>query len=278
MRHILILVAGLLLTPSAQTAAQSPRSRSGDYLFTSTVDDVRSLWLNPAGLGSVIETSIMLDIVLELPEESDTRVSQWAAAFNARGMSLGYQRDMFPGDTASLQTIRIGFARPFPRGSVGLSFTSYGTRFGDTGWNLGGQYAPLTALQVALVVRNIGRPFVRGQAIPVTGVVGLGWTPLGGAAQLATEAIIAERIASDGYDTYYRAGARLGLGNTVPVAAFVATELGSSLRVSRWTLGLAVGGMRRGVLVGTLPGGDQADTRLLSIHGLATNRGGMLRQ
>ncbi len=278
MRHVTILVAALLLTPATHATGQSPRARSADYLFTSTVDDVRALWLNPAGLGAVIETSIMLDLALVLPEGSDARLAQWTAAFNARGLSLGYQRDMLPGDTASLQTIRIGFARPFPRGSVGLSLTSYGTRFGDTGWNLGARYAPLIPLQVAFVIRNIGRPLVRGQASPVTGVIGLGWTPLGRTAQLASEAVVTERISSDGYDAYYRAGVRLSLGNSVPLATFVVMELGDDLTVSRWTLGLAVGGTRRGILAGTLPGSDQPDTRLFSIHGLATNRGNMFRR
>jgi len=278
MRNTLLLLAGLLLTPAAEAAGQLPRPRSNDYLFTSNVDDVRSLWLNPAGLAAATESSIMLDIVLLSAEESDIRLSQWTAAFNARGVSLGYKRDMFPGDTASLQTIRIGFARPFPRGSVGLSITSYGTRFGDTGWNIGGQYHPLRPLRVAFVVRNVGRPFVRGQTSPVTGVVGLGWAPIGDAAQLAAEATITERVAADGYDTYYRAGARLALGNAVPFAAFVAGEFSSSLRAASWTLGLAVGGTRRGVLVGTLPGSDQPDARLFSVHGMATNRGAMPRR
>ncbi len=261
----------LLLGAAATGVAQLVQPRSADYLFSNAVDDVRSLWLNPAGLGVVVETSIMADFVLELPEGASARLSQWTVGFNARGISVGYQRDRLVSDSAN-HALRLGLSRGFPGGALGVSVTNYSSGTTDQGWDVGVRYAPLTPVQLALVLRHIGRPFVRGEVTPLTTVAGAGWTAGGGALQLMAEALVSERIDDSGYDTSYRAGARVRIDLPIPLAGLVATDLDDDLSVSRWTFGLAVGGDRSGAVVATLPSGT-ASNDVWSLHGLATNRG-----
>jgi hypothetical protein len=126
-----------------------------------------------------------------------------------------------------------------------------------------------------VVLRNIGRPFVRGEKTPLTATAGAAWAGAGGALQLTTEALVAERVAESGYDAAYRAGMRISTRLAIPITAFVTTDVADDFTVDRWTFGLAVGGLRRGVLVATLPNAAE-DNDLLSVHGVASNRGHLL--
>ena len=274
MTRACLISVGLLLSAAATAVGQLVHPRSADYLFSSTVDDVRSLWLNPAGLAVVVETSIMADFVFELPDGGSTRLSQWTVGFNARGISVGYQRDRLVSDSAN-HAVRLALSRGFPRGALGVSVTNYSSGTTDQGWDVGVRYAPLSPLQVALVLRHIGRPFVRGEVTPLTAVAGAHWTGGRGAVQLMAEALVSERPGEGGYQTSYRGGARVTIGLAIPIAGLVATDFGDNFSVTRWTFGLAVGGYRRGVVVATLPDAT-ASNDLLSVHGLATNRGHLL--
>jgi len=275
MTRVVLLALGLLLTGPAAGLAQIVQPRSADYLFTSTVDDVRSLWLNPAGLGVVVETSLMADLVFETPSGESARLAQWTVGFNARGISVGYQRDRLPSDSAN-QAVRFGLSRGFPGGALGLAVTHYTSTGSDQGWDVGLRYAPVASVGAAVVLRNIDRPFVRGEKTPLTAVMGLALGGAGGALQLATEALVSERIGESGYETAYRAGLRLSTPLPIPIAGFAATEFGSNLTIDRWTLGIAVGGYRRGLLVATLPSAEHGSNDLFSVHGVATNRGYLL--
>jgi hypothetical protein len=274
-RRPTLLALGFLIAASVDSAGQAVRSRSADYLFTATVDDVRSLWVNPAGLGIVPETSILAELVFAMPEGSDTRVSQWTVGFNARGISVGFQRDRLLSDSAN-QALRLGFSRPFRGGAIGVAMTSHGSGISDQGWDGGVRLSILRPVAMALVVRNIGRPRVRAQITPISGVVGVAWNGIGGLVQLSTEALITERIATHGYDTSYRTGIQLSTPIPLPIRGFAVATTDGSLSVARWTFGLAVGGLRRAGIVATLPNETESDVDLLSVHGLATNRGSLL--
>lgn len=266
----------------AQTAAgQAARSRSADYLFASTVNDARALWLNPAGLAVGIEASVYGEFVLDRPVDGNLRLAQWTAAFNSRGLSFGYQRDLFAADP-NAGTFRFGLSLPFSGGAVGTAFSLYrGNAIDSTdSWNqgvdLGFRYRLGGMLDLGVVVRNIGRPVLRDSVAPLVGVLSLGVQPVPSFAWVAVEALASERSGASGYDMSYRAGLRVSTGGSLPFALITAADLGSSLKLMRWAVGVAVGGRDRGIALGT--GGFRSPRDRLeriSLTGLASrNLGG----
>ena len=253
-------------------AGQAIGARSGDYLFASTAHGVRSLWLNPAGLAAEPEASLMGELVFERLEVDDVRLSQWTVGFNSSGLSFGYQRDRLVSDSSN-QAFRFGLARSFATGSIGLSWTLYRSDSTQRGLDVGLRVHPSRTLDLGLVVRNVGQPRVRGVRLPVTGVGAIGWTSSGSVLAITGEALAQNRFSESGYDIHYRAGVRLSIGGSIPIAAMAAVALASDLDVDRWSLGIAVGGDRRAVMVGTVvPGAETPNLNLLSLTGLAVNR------
>ncbi len=277
MLRITRLTAVAVILLNGPLSAQAVPSRSLAYLFTTLVDDVRALWVNPAGLAKVREASIMVEAVFDKPELGDVRLAQWTLGFNTRGLSVGYQRDRLQSDSAN-QLLRIGLARPFRRGSFGVDLSFYWSNESEQALNVGLNYRLLPSLDGSLVVRNIGQPVIRSVKIPVTGVAGLGWSGAGGAVQLAAEMLASDRIDVSGVDMSYRAGARFATPEPIPIAALLAVSLGSDIAVDRWFLGLAVGGSRRAVVGGTFLSGQSSGLDIVSATGLATDRQAPLRR
>lgn len=278
MTRLIKLETGLLTAVTVSLAGQAVEPRSADYLFTTTVDDVRSLWVNPAGLGIVEETSVMADLVFERATDASQRLSQWTIGFNARGLSVGFQRDRLASDSAN-QALRMGVSRGFPGGAIGVAMTHYGSGMSDQGWDVGVRLLPYRSLALALLLENVGRPQVRGQPRPIRATAGTAWGLLAGMLQLTADATLAERLARDGYDASYKAGVRLSTPVPVPLSAFGVAQMDEHLGVLGWTFGVAIGHYRRGIVVGTLrPRDDARSSDLLSFHGLATNRGARLSQ
>lgn len=271
-RLILLLALGVTGTLHAQ-GAQLVDFRSSDYLFVSAVEDARALWLNPAGLAARPEASVHGELALSRPGNQGFHVGQWTVGFNSRGLALGYARDRQPG-SGSLHAFRLGLAVGERGNGLGAAVTLYGSD-DEThrGVDLGARYRLLAGLQAGAVVQNIGRPIVRGTPLPITGTAGLAWTLAQSHVQLGGEARAIEREApQSGYDVSYRAGARLSTVGRLPVAGLVALDLGSNLRVDRWTIGIAVGGPDRLVLAGSvvpLVGGTQ-HLQTMSLAGVAT--------
>ena len=240
-----VLTALVLGGLVAQTAnGQAVRSRSGDYLFASTATDTRALWVNPAGLAVSIEASVLAEFVLERPVDGDLRLAQWSVGFNSRGFALSYQRDRFSEDP-NTGAFRFGLALPFQRGAIGAAFTFYrGNTIDsstDRGIDLGARYRLLRPLELAVVLRNVGRPVLRDAPGPLTGLLSAAWHPLPGRLVVAAEALAAERLAASGYDVNYRGGLHLSLGRSLPVLIMGALDFSSSFSVNQWAVGVAVG-------------------------------------
>ena len=82
-----------LATARALPAQVAP-NRSAVYLFPSDVQDTRALWVNPAALAILREASVGFDVTVGNPGALG-RLEQFTLGLNSRGLSFGYQRDIF---------------------------------------------------------------------------------------------------------------------------------------------------------------------------------------
>ena len=96
-----------LFVVATNSFAQAP-NRATRYLFPTDVTDARALWVNPAGLGAFPEASINLDVTVGDPGSSG-KLRQLTFAFNSRGLSAGYQRDIYS-DGQHGHTYKLGLA------------------------------------------------------------------------------------------------------------------------------------------------------------------------
>ena len=247
-------MATCLIAHSA--AGQAVRARSADYLFGSTVRDVRALWLNPAGLAVRREASILGEVALESPIDGAIRLAQWTLAFNSRGFSFGYQRDQFV-EHPSTGAFRFGIGVPFRNGAVGGTFTFYRGNAIDTtntweqGVDLGLRYRFAGIVDAGLVLRNIGRPVLRDSVAPLVGALSVALQPLPTPIWLAGEVLASERLAGSGYEMSYRAGLWLSTGGSLPFSLVSSIDLGSNFQLQQWVVGLAVGGRDQGLAIGS---------------------------
>ena len=271
MLRLATTLAIILILLQDPLAGQPPQPRSADYLFPTSVDDARAVWLNPAGLAVVPEASIFGEFVLRRSTAADLRLAQWTLGLNSQGFSVAYQRDLLPSDSSNT-TYRVAIGRGMARWSVGAALSYHNSDRKDTGLDAGFRYHLASSLAVALVVRNLGAPTVRADTLYLTGVAAVSWGILGGALSLDGEAVAADRAAAAGYDMAYRTGVRLSVGKRVPVAGFANVTLGPRLAPDVWCFGLAVGGDRRGIVVTTLEPGASTELESLSLTGLALNR------
>ncbi|UCD23272.1 MAG: hypothetical protein JSW51_09455 [Gemmatimonadota bacterium] len=271
MRTTLLLLAAAAVLAVTDAVGQAFPPRSQDYLFTPLVDDVRALWVNPAGLAIVREASIMAEVVLDQPDSGNVRVSQWTLGFNTRGISVGYKRDRLYEGPAN-QHLRIGLARPFRGGAAGIDLGLYWSDVNDRGFGAGVTYRLMPSVDASAVVRDIGQPWVRGVKLPATGVLGIAWSAPEDVLQVGGEVVAKNRLSGTGVDMSYRAGARLTTPKPFPIAALAAIDLGSDFSADRFFIGLAVGGTRRLVLGGTFLSGSDSGLDIGSISGVASNR------
>lgn len=271
MRRALGLASVLAVGAASVAAAQIARPRSTEYLFASAVEGARALWVNPAGLATVLEASVMGELVVERPDTGNTRLGAWSVGFNTRGVALGYQRDRLPG--GSVAAWRVGLGAHIPRGALGGAASLYRGDGSDAGFDLGFRYVLLPSLEAGAVVRDIGRPVVAGSARPVSGTVGLGWLAVPHVLALAAEVQAAERLGASGLDVGYRGGIHAASGGTFPVGAILSAELGTDFAVRRWAVGLSLGGADRviGVASGIREAGALEVDRM-SVTGVASRR------
>lgn len=258
---------------AAPAAAQTQPPRSRDYLFVAAIDDVRALWVNPAGLAAMPEASVMAEFVVTRPTSGGVHLGQWAAGFNSRGLSFAYQRDRFPGEPSS-DAFRFGMGFRFRNGALGTSYTLYRSDSTETGFDLGVRYEAGRRLEVAAVLRHIGRPVVRDEKLPLVGVLGLGWIALPRMLELAGEVHFTEDLLGSAWDAMYRAGAHVSTRSDFPIGAVAAVDLGSSLAIDRFSFGVVVGGADRAVLLSSaaVPNGGSTRFDRFSLTGVASRR------
>lgn len=266
---VVLMAAGVLAV--ASLPAQVNRARSSDYLLTTTVQDARALWLNPAGLGVVPEASIMGEFLLDRDQIDDSfRLGQLTFALNTRGLSVGYQRDRFANDVRG-DTYRFGMGLGFRGGALGAAFTLYrGTDTEDQDFDLGLRYRPNASIELGGVVQHLGRPEVRGVMLPLTVVGGASWSSPGGHLVLGADLSLAERIDESGLEADYIGAFRFSFQERLPLGLFGRIELESDAGFEQLTLGFWLGGQDR-LITSTSAVRNGSDSRLeaVSLTGLA---------
>jgi len=246
--------------------AQVAPNRATLYLHPTDVTDARALWVNPAGLGRFEEASLHLDVTVGDPGSAG-RLRQLTAGFHSRGLSFGYQRDVFDGGARG-HTYRLGFAGGHQRLAAGVAAALYRGDASSTGWDVGLLYAAAPAVTVGGVIENVGRPRVRGSMLEITYVPGATWSPFGGRAALSAHG----RLTSDGV-AGYALGIRAGVreGTSVPLRLLARLDADRSLRRTGLAFGLSLGGQDlAGVVATTL--GDVSRLDALSLYGVSTRQ------
>jgi hypothetical protein len=266
-----LAAAAWVLQPATAAAQAEPRSR--DYLFITGVDDVRAVWVNPAGLGRIPEASVMAEGVLDRTGGS-ARLSQYTFGLNSRGLGLAYERDRSR-DSLSVGVVRIGLGLPLRRGSIGVAMTDYG-RGREQGYDLGLRYGVLARFEAGLVVRNINRPRVTPvePPLPIVTLVGASWILAPQLVTVSGEAIAVERLGTaSGFDVSYRGGFVLRTGGSWPVALHAAARVNSAGALRQWSLGVVIGGLDRvGLVASANPTTGLGEPQRFSAVGVAGRR------
>ena len=264
-------VGAVLLAVPAALAAQYRTPRSADYLFGADAWGARALWVNPAGMGTVNEASVMAEVLIERNAAGDYALGQYAVGFNSRGFALGYRRDRFGGGLNG-NVWRIGLARGTANLAVGLAMSVYSGEQREEDLDLGVRWRPRQPFEVSLAVEHIGQPTVRDSAVRLAAVTGAAWSPLRGLVHLVAEARATDAVVG-GWVMAYRAGLRLATPGRMPLAAYAILDLSDDFGAQRLVAGLSFGGDYQGVLMGS--GAKRAgSTRLetVSLTGVASHR------
>ncbi len=256
-----------LLLP-VSVAAQVAPNRSTLYLEPSDVTDARALWVNPAGLGRFEQASLNADVTVGDPGAGG-RLRQFTLGLSSRGLSFGYQRDVFGGGTRS-HTYRLGFAAGRNGFAAGLVAALYRGGSSSSGWDAGLLYDWTPAVSVAAVAQNVGQPVVGGVTLPVTYVPSV---TLRLASARASGALSADsRLTSDGVQGYtFSARGSLGDENRIPVGLFVRLDTDRSAHRAAFAFGLSIGSRDVAGVVATTPG-DTSRVDALSLYGVSTRR------
>src|SRR5207245_11220238 len=109
--------------PPPGGAAEGPPNRATAYRPPRALTDARALWVNPAGLARGLEASVNADVTVGDPGAAG-RLRQLSLGFNSRGLSFGYQRDVFDGGLRG-HTYRAGLAGTYHGLGVGIPTRLY---------------------------------------------------------------------------------------------------------------------------------------------------------
>ena len=264
-----LATAGLLcvaaLSTNRLTAQAVTPNRATAYLFPTDVRDPRAVWVNPAGLGVLRDASIYAELSVGDPG-SRGRLRQINAGFNSRGLSLGYQRDIFDGGLRG-STLRLGLAGGSRGLAAGIAIARYGgTGINSTGWDLGVTYVALPQLTVGAVAANIGQPLVGGQRQRFTFVPGLTWHPgpIPALAFSAAAHMTPDSVASYAFGVSWRTP---GASSRWPLEILARLDTDGGLGRTAFALGLSIGAQNRFGAVVTTPG-DASHLDGASVYGL----------
>jgi len=247
-------------------AQQVAPNRANAYLFPTNVQDARAIWVNPARLAVQRDASIYAELAVGDPGAKG-RLQQINAGFNSRGLSFGYQRDIFDNGLRG-NTYRLGLAGGSGGLAAGFDIARYeGGGTHATGWDLGTSYIALPSLTVALVATNLGQPIVRGLRQRLTFVPGFTWQP----PPLRTVGLSADaRITPDSVASYaFGASWRAATASRWPIEIIARLDTDGGLRRGAFAFGFSIGGLDRGGLIATTPG-DVSRIGALSLYGLST--------
>ena len=241
-----VLLLPLLAAPAH---AQYRGPRSADYLLRASVWGARALWVDPGGLGTVREASLMAEMMVERDSAGRYPVAQYTAGFSSRGFSIGYRRDRFQNGAAG-NTWRFGFGRGAGRVGIGAAVSLYGGS-SRKDVDIGVRFRLAPSLELAAGIEHIGQPVVRDSSLRFGGALGLGWTGMGGAVQLAADVHASDRLDAGSALMAYRAGLRLQTRGSIPIGALAVLDLNEDLRIDRLVAGISVGLPYQAVLVGS---------------------------
>ncbi len=246
--------------------AQVAPNRTTRYLYPTEVSDARALWVNPAGLGRFEEASVHLDLTVGDPGASG-RLRQVTFSVNSRGLSFGYQRDLFDGGVRG-GTYRVGFAAGRGGLAAGAAAALYRGGRSSSGWDLGVMYDCAPVLTVGGVIENLGQPRVRDSTLRISYVPSATLQLLGRRVALSGLG----RFTSDGARGYaFGARATLRQGTTLPLGLTARLDTDRSLHRAGLTFGFSLGGADLAGLVATTPG-DAGRIDALSLYGVSTRR------
>lgn len=255
-------IAVALVAGVRAAGAQAVPNRTTGYLIATDVSDARAVWVNPAGLAARHEASVHLDLTVRHPGGRG-QLGQVTAGFNTRGLSFGYQRDNLPGGIHG-HTYRLGLAGGYNRLAAGAAVALY--RGGTTGiaWDLGTRYEVAPRISLGAVVRNLGRPVVRGVRqdvafVPATTV----W--------LAGDLLAVSLQGSLGSATVrgYALAVRAELPGRAGLGLIGRVDTDGSWRRRAFVFGLSVGHADQVGLVGSAPG-DFSQVDAASLYGVSS--------
>ena len=255
-----------LLVSASGALAQVVPNTAALYLNPTDVSDARALWVNPAGLGHFPEASVHLDLTVGDPGAKG-QLRQLTFGLNSRGLSLGYQRDLF-GSGGRGHTYRLGYA--FGRGGLAAGFATVLYRGGtsSTGWDMGILYDWTRFLTVGGVIQNIGQPVVRDSTLHITYVPSATLRLAG--QRVAFSAL--SRLTSDGVAGYaFALRGTLRPATSLPIGLLARLDTDRSLHRSGLAFGVSLGGEDTAGLVARTPG-DASRIDALSLYGVSTRR------
>ena len=255
----------LLLVASGALAQVAPNNTTL-YLHPTDVSDARALWVNPAGLGHFPEASVHFDLTVGDPGAKG-QLRQLTLGLNSRGLSLGYQRDLFSSGRRG-HTYKLGYAAGRGGLAAGFGTALYRGGTSGTGWDVGVLYDWTPAVSVGGVIQNIGQPVVRDSTLRLTYVPSA-------TLQLAGRQVVLSaltRFTSDGVAGYgFGLRGTLRAGTSLPLGLLARLDTDRSLHRSRLAFGCSLGGEDAAGLVATLPG-DAHRIDALSLYGVSTRR------
>ncbi len=256
----------LLLLLASGALAQVAPNNATLYLHPTDVSDARALWVNPAGLGHFPEASVHLDLTVGDPGAKG-QLRQLTLGVNSRGLSLGYQRDLFSSGRRG-HTYKLGYAAG--RGGLAAGFATALYRGGTsgTGWDVGILYDWTPALSIGGVIQNIGQPVVRDSTLRLTYVPSA-------TLQLAGRRIVLSalsRLTSDGVAGYaFGLRGTLRAGTSLSIGLLARLDTDHSLRRGGFAFGFSLGAADMAGLVATTPA-DVNGIDALSLYGVSTRR------
>ncbi len=202
------------------------------YQLTTDAYDARALWVQPAGLVKLRESSI--SALLTANQQNGLSVGQYGLTVSSGGLALGWQHDRLP-NGAYVNAYAVGLAGGSAHISIGADHRWYkGTTTKDGSWDLGFRYQAMPPLELSAVWRDLGSPVIEGGSINATLVPGAAIRLLDGRAQAGVD----WEILTHGWST---SALRAGAGFRLPLhlAANVRAEFDGRLSARSFAVALS---------------------------------------